>query len=216
MCGSRTQKRGAGRKMEARCIGDHLKVNMLLQSWISIIGITYHIYIYVQDRVFNKLQNNCPQKHFSIFDDVWWFFITCDTKHVASMSSSSWILRTWWHIHAYDISIYKYILYIDIHNIFNMFYLSLAVMWAHWKTPAHGSEVLRLKDSVWKVKGKHTWRNCVHGRTSGQPGAELLAPWTYFMIVKAMEDKDRARSGAGSFGVGPRSGVSNQIKGLGG
>ena len=36
------------------------------------------------------------------------------------------------------------------------------------------------------------------------------------MIVKAMEDKDRARARAGSFGVGPRSGVSNQIKGLGG
>ena len=201
--------------MEARCIGDHLKVNM----FIAIMNQhhRHHLpYIYVQDRVFNKLQNNCPQKHFSFFDDVWWFFSTCDTKHVASMSSSSWILRTWWHIHAYDISIYKYILYIDIHNIFNMFYLSLAVMWAHWKTPAHGSEVLRLKDSVWKVKGKHTWRSYARGRTSGQPGAELLAPWTYFMIVKGMEDKDRAPSGAGSFGVGPRSGVSNQIKGLGG
>ena len=49
-------------------------------------------------------------------------------------------------------------------------------MWAHWKTPAHGSEVLRVKDSEWTVKGKDSeW-----------------TPWKYFMIVKAMEDKDRS------------------------
>ena len=57
---------------------------------------------------------------------------------------------------------------------------------------AHGSEVLRVKDSAWTEKLRPTSRNYGLGQTSGQSGAELLAPWTYFMIVKAMEDKDRA------------------------
>ena len=32
MCGYRTKRKGAGRQMEARCIGDHLNVNTLLPS----------------------------------------------------------------------------------------------------------------------------------------------------------------------------------------
>ena len=94
---------------------------------------------------------------------------------------------------------YIYIYDIRTHNVF---YLSwLAVMWAHWKTPAHGREVLCVKDSVWTVKRRRTWRNCVHGRTSGQSRAELSATWQYFMIVRthAKVSKDRARSGAGSW-----------------
>ena len=89
---------------------------------------------------------------------------------------------------------FMHILYIYIiQNVLSIFWL--AVMWAHWKTPAHGSEVMPARDSVWIVRWRRTWRNCALGQTSGQSGAELLAPWKYFMIVKAMEDKDRAHRG---------------------
>ena len=117
-----------------------------------------------------------------MFDDVWWFFITYDMDHVASMSSSR-TFRTSWHIHAHNIY---------IQHVLSIFWL--AVMWAHWKTPAHGSEVMPARDSVW-MKWRRTWRNCALGQTSGQSRAELLAPWKYFVIVKAMEDKHRAHRG---------------------
>ena len=47
---------------------------------------------------------------------------------------------------------------------------------------------------------------------SGQSRAELLAPWKYFAIVKAMEDIRIGPIGAGSFGVGPSSAVLNKQK----
>jgi len=194
---SRTKKRGAGLQMEAWCIGDHLKVNTLLQSWISIIGITYHRF--ARQR-FQQASEQFPTKglfHFSWCLMVLYYFwlMTWNMRLQCRAQEYSGHHGTFM-LHCYIISEY---------NILCFFFLStiswLAVMWAHWKTPAHGSEVLRVKDSEWTVKGKDsewtvkgrpTWKNCAHGPTSGQSRAELLAPWKYFMIVKAMEDKDRS------------------------
>ena len=87
----------------------------------------------------------------------------------------------------------------------------LAILWAHWKTPAHGSEVLRVKDSVWTVMGRHTWRNCVHGQMSGQPRKDLLAPWKYFMI-RCHGGQGYSRWGLEVWVVGPSSAVSTHKK----
>ena len=128
---------------------------------------------------FQKASEQFPTKAFSIIHDVWWFCMTYDMK-THETSGFNVELNNIQNIMAHSCTLY--ICYTDTQCVLSISWLT--VMWAHWKTPANGPEVLCVKDSVWTVKRRRTWRNCAHGRTSGQSRAELSATWQYFMIVK--------------------------------
>ena len=135
-----------------------------------------------------------------MFDDVWWFFITYDMDHVASMSSSR-TFRTSWHIHAHNIYIY---------TTCSIYLLTC-------------SNVGPLEDACARLGGNARKRQRVDrsgdareeiarlGKRVANPGPSC---WHLGSILWSLKPW-RIRIGligAGSFGVGPSSAVLNKQK----